>query len=401
MLKVHCNIGRTDKSMTVQKFTAESDGPLTLRQRAEAVIASVRAWAATEVGGWIIICVLGVVALGTAGAAIILPRINAVDTAVQIRSTAPTPTQQLPAGDLTDFTLAPEALQNFDYAQARLWNAALPFSTAPIRPAAPLIAPTTDIEAYGRALDCLTTAIYYEAASETPQGQAAVAQVVLNRARHPAYPRTVCGVVFQGSERTTGCQFSFTCDGAMARVPSPAGWARARAVASAALNGTVVAAVGTATHYHTDWVAPYWAPRLSKIVQIGTHIFYRWNGAWGLPSAFTGVYSGVEPVIPQMAALATFAVETPVEIMVSTDDLTVGELTEIAPARFTPVVTPSDEFGPEETLEDEGGPSVPVEAAPVRAPQVLQRDVPIMADPLANPATPTRQRQRIAAPSGW
>ena len=388
--------------MAVQKFTAASDGPLTLRQRAGAVVASLRAWAATEVGGWIIVCVLGVVALGTAGAAILLPRINAVDTAVQVQSTAPAPTQQLPAGDLTDFTLAPEALQNFNYAQARLWNAALPFSTAPIRPAAPLIAPTTDIEAYSRALDCLTTAIYYEAASETPQGQAAVAQVVLNRARHPAYPRTVCGVVFQGSERTTGCQFSFTCDGAMARVPSPAGWARARAVASAALNGTVVAAVGTATHYHTDWVAPYWAPRLSKIVQIGTHIFYRWNGAWGLPSAFTGVYSGAEPIIPQMAALATIAVETPVEIMVSSG-LALGELTEITPARLAPNLTAAEAFAvePEETLETDRGSAVEVQAAPARAP-VIQPDVAIMADPMANPAaTPTRQRQRIAAPSSW
>ncbi|MBX9615175.1 MAG: cell wall hydrolase [Caulobacteraceae bacterium] len=386
--------------MTVPKFTAESDGPLTLRQRAGAVIAAVRAWAATEVGGWIIIGVLAVLALGTAGAAVILPRINAADPALQVRSTAPAPTLQLPAGDLTDFTLAPEALQKFDFAQARLWNAALPFSTAPIRPAAPLIAPTTDIEAYSRALDCLTTAIYYEAASETPQGQAAVAQVVLNRARHPAYPRTVCGVVFQGSERTTGCQFSFTCDGAMARVPSPAGWARARGVASAALNGTVVAAVGTATHYHTDWVAPYWAPRLSKIVQIGTHIFYRWNGAWGLPSAFTGVYSGAEPIIPKMASLATFAVETPVEILVSSE-LDTGELTEITSARLTPVVTASDEFEASEVLESDSGPAAPVSTAPVRQAPVIQRDVPIMADPMASPATPTRQRQRIAAPSGW
>ena len=70
-----------------------------------------------------------------------------------------------------------------------------------------------------RALECLTAAIYYEAASESDDGQRAVAQVVLNRVRHPAFPGTVCGTVYQGSERA-GCQFSFACDGAMARAPS-------------------------------------------------------------------------------------------------------------------------------------------------------------------------------------
>jgi hypothetical protein len=387
--------------MTVQKFTAGSDGQLTLRQRLVALALIARAWASTEVGGWIIVCALAVIAIGVAGASVILPRVNAVEPVVQVKPGPAAQALQTPADDLTDFTLAPEALQDFDYAQARLWNAALPFSTAPIRPVPPLIAPTTDIEAYSRALDCLTTAVYYEAASETPQGQAAVAQVVLNRARHPAYPRTVCGVVFQGSERTTGCQFSFTCDGAMARVPSPAGWARARAVASSALNGTVVAAVGTATHYHTDWVAPYWAPKLSKIVQIGTHIFYRWNGAWGLPSAFTGVYSGAEAVIPQMAALATFATESPVEILM-VDDLSFRAVTETSTNTVSTMITVAEGPGTEDSADMETREIAAVEAAPVRAAPVVQRDVPIMADPLANPAAPTgRQRQRIAAPSSW
>lgn len=393
---------RADALMTVQKFTAEPDGPMTLRRRLLAIGGTVRAWASTEVGGWVIVGTLAVIAVGVAGAAVILPRLNTVEPKLQL-GTGPKTVQTPPAGtgDFTDFTLAPESLQNLDYAQARLWNAALPFSIDPIRPAKPLIALTTDIEAYSRALDCLTTAIYYEAASETPQGQAAVAQVVLNRARHPAYPRTVCGVVFQGSERTTGCQFSFTCDGAMARVPSPAGWARARAVASAALNGTVVAAVGTATHYHTDWVAPYWAPRLSKIVQIGTHIFYRWNGAWGLPSAFTGVYSGAEPVIPKMASLSTMAIETPVEILIS-DAPSLGELSEIDVSRISTISALPQNLSVEETDQPEVAETPRVEAAPVRNTPVVQRDVPIMADPMVSPAAPpTRQRQRIAAPSNW
>ena len=386
--------------MTVEKFSAETDGPLTLRRRIVLMGAAIRAWASTEVGGWIIICVLAVMALAIAGAAVILPRLNAAAPTLTAGQAAAPSATLTPQGDLVDFTLAPEAIQDMDYAEARLWNAALPFSTAPIRPAAALIAPTTDIEAYSRAVDCLTAAVYYEAASETPQGQAAVAQVVLNRARHPAYPRTVCGVVFQGSERTTGCQFSFTCDGAMARVPSPAGWARARAVASAALNGTVVAGVGTATHYHTDWVAPYWAPRLSKIVQIGTHIFYRWNGAWGLPAAFTGAYSGAEPVIPKMASLASISALPPAEVL-ALSDVGTTVIPENAP-RLTAVVPITIATGSELETLDPTTEAVPESAVPVRVAPVIQRDVPIMADPMASPtAPPARQRQRIAAPSGW
>ena len=86
-----------------------------------------------------------------------------------------------------------------------------------------------------RALQCLSMAVYYEAASESHAGQQAVAQVARNRVAHPAYPASVCGVVFQGSERTSGCQFSFTCDGSLGRRPSRRGWAVAQSVALAAL----------------------------------------------------------------------------------------------------------------------------------------------------------------------
>jgi spore germination cell wall hydrolase CwlJ-like protein len=144
------------------------------------------------------------------------------------------------------------------------------------------------------ALDCLTAAIYYEAATESLTGQRAVAQVVLNRVRHPAYPNSVCGVVFQGSERVTGCQFSFTCDGALSRTPSKAMWQRATGIAAAALAGYVENSVGTATHYHTTWVVPYWRSSLTKLTTIGAHIFYRWAGSTGLPSAFTQRYAGLE-----------------------------------------------------------------------------------------------------------
>ncbi|WP_309630357.1 cell wall hydrolase [Brevundimonas sp.] len=384
--------------MSGPDFTVDSDAPQPFAQR---IAGAVRAWASTEVGGWTVVGLLAALALAAVIALLIVPRMQ--KGADPTASTVLTAGQgvQGPVADLTEFTLAPDAIQDFSYDQARLWNAGLPFSTDPIRPAAPLIAPTADIEAYGRALDCLTAAIYYEAASETPQGQAAVAQVVLNRARHPAYPRTVCGVVFQGSDRVTGCQFSFTCDGAMARVPSPAGWNRARSVATAALNGAVAASVGTATHYHTDWVAPYWAPRLTKLAKIGTHIFYRWNGAWGLPSAFTGVYSGIEPIVPKMAALTTIKAALPAEIL---------ELAELAPtlpetdaSRVSPrlAVGTFQSAGADlaaglDTADQPAVPPPPVPPAPV-----IQRDVPIMADPLVSPAEPARRRQRIAAPSGW
>lgn len=147
-----------------------------------------------------------------------------------------------------------------------------------------------------RALQCMTAAIYYEAASEADAGQRAVAQVVLNRVAHPAYPATVCGVVYQGSERATGCQFSFTCDGSLARRPSRLFWERARAVAHQALSGQVYAPVGLATHYHTTQVSPYWAPSLHYLGTIGAHRFYSFRGAAGRPSAFRFAYLGGEPV---------------------------------------------------------------------------------------------------------
>ncbi len=147
-----------------------------------------------------------------------------------------------------------------------------------------------------RALQCLTAAIYYEAASEPDGGQRAVAQVVLNRVAHPAYPKTVCGVVYQGSERPTGCQFSFTCDGSLARAPQRYFWQRAEDVARAALSGYVYAPIGLATHYHTIQVNPYWAPSLHYLTTIGAHRFYAFNGAAGNPASFRFAYLGGEPL---------------------------------------------------------------------------------------------------------
>jgi Cell Wall Hydrolase len=148
-----------------------------------------------------------------------------------------------------------------------------------------------------RASLCLTAAIYYEAANEPDEGQRAVAQVVLNRVRHPAWPDTVCDVVYQGTERPgTLCQFTFGCDGALARVPSTSGWIRARRVAQAALAGYVHAPAGLATHYHTLAVSPSWRTSLTPVGIYGAHIFYRLPGGAGTPRAFYAQYRGNEPV---------------------------------------------------------------------------------------------------------
>jgi hypothetical protein len=168
-----------------------------------------------------------------------------------------------------------------------------PFSGLPIRPMRPFVL-QAGADDSARALHCMTQAIYYEAAREPVKGQQAVAQVVLNRLRHPAYPKSICAVVYQGAGLPTGCQFTFTCDGSLRFAPQSAFWRRAEGVAKKALAGFVDKEVGSATHYHAAYVAPYWAPTLVKMTQVGQHIFYRWTGPWGEPPAFTGRYEGRE-----------------------------------------------------------------------------------------------------------
>ncbi len=138
-----------------------------------------------------------------------------------------------------------------------------------------------------RDLECLTQAVYYEARGEGRAGMQAVAQVVLNRARHGAFPNSVCGVVYQGANRSTGCQFSFTCNGAMRRGVNQSAWRRAHDVASSALSGQVYSAVGNATHFHTTAVSPRWRHSLVPVGQVGSHLFYRFGGRNGSSGAFT------------------------------------------------------------------------------------------------------------------
>ncbi len=180
--------------------------------------------------------------------------------------------------------------------EAKLINAAMPFSDAPVVAARAFVLPAGETLAQRRALLCLTQAVYYEAGFEPAAGRRAVAQVILNRLRHPAFPKSVCGVVYQHNS-TPICQFTFVCDGSLSRPPAAAAWKQAEDMARAALAGYVERSVGSATHYHADYVAPSWAPMLTKISKLGAHIFYRWPGAWGQPSAFSGRYIG-EPRDP-------------------------------------------------------------------------------------------------------
>ncbi len=216
--------------------------------------------------------------------------------------------------------------------EAKLINASLPFSTAPVQAALPFQIRGDQLD-HRRALLCLTQAVYYEAGFEPLEGRRAVAQVILNRLRHPAFPKSVCGVVYQGSQSPV-CQFSFVCDGSLYRAPAPLAWREAMAVADAALRGYVETAVGSATHYHADYVAPRWAPMLTKLTQLGAHIFYRWPGVLGQRSAFVGRYIG-EPDDPM-------ALRPPMPEIVPPSDVQQGPA--IAEAR--PPIEPSNNDSP-------------------------------------------------------
>jgi spore germination cell wall hydrolase CwlJ-like protein len=124
-------------------------------------------------------------------------------------------------------------------------------------------------------LDCLAKAVYYEARSESTRGQMAVAEVVMNRVNDSRFPKTVCGVVYQGQTREVGCQFTFTCDGSLRIAPSGLAWDRARDIALHVALGLNKPVTNHATHYHTDYVNPYWSPGMVQTASVGQHIFYR------------------------------------------------------------------------------------------------------------------------------
>jgi len=184
-----------------------------------------------------------------------------------------------------------------------------------------------------RDLECLTQAVYYEARGEGHNGMKAVAQVVLNRARHPAFPKTVCGVVFQGSNRSTGCQFSFTCNGAMRAAVNRAAWNRARDIASAALAGETYSAVGAATHFHTTAVSPSWRNQLVRVNQVGSHMFYRFGGRNGSASNLSSEIQASAAVPRVMQASITAEPQGPRPYS--------APKAETAPAETKPVAQPA------------------------------------------------------------
>lgn len=129
---------------------------------------------------------------------------------------------------------------------------------------------------------CLAEGIYFEARGESVKGQAAVAQVILNRVRNPHYPDTICGVVYQNEDWRNRCQFSFACDRIPDIVTSPRHWKIAKEIAMAVTAGKIwFKDVGSATHYHATYVRPAWGPTMKRVEKIGKHIFYRtYGGGW-------------------------------------------------------------------------------------------------------------------------
>lgn len=171
-----------------------------------------------------------------------------------------------------------------------------------------------------REVQCLAQAIIYEAGLEPLEGRQAVAQVIMNRLRAPAYPKTVCGVVYQGSTRRTGCQFTFTCDGSLSRPVSEGRFADAVMLAQDAIDGRLPDRVGEATHYHAHYVNPYWAPSLNRVGRIGAHIFYN-SAAKGRSTIASGraargeeaPAAPAEPFLPWGLPLSSFAAMTPAD----------------------------------------------------------------------------------------
>ena len=233
----------------------------------------------------VLIAIVAAIYYSRSNATPVVPRSGGSAARVAI---APTLRLSLPPPDLLRPITPEEAVKQ---------NAERAFSGRPDTPASPFKL-DANASTRDRALECLTQAVYYEAATAGANGQRAVAQLVLNRMRHPAYPSSVCGVVYQGAERPTGCQFTFTCDGSLARLPAQSLWQQARKVATEALGGKVFAPIGHSTHYHADYVLPYWADSLDKSVKIGRHIFYRLKSSLGASGAFRQRYAGIEPSPP-------------------------------------------------------------------------------------------------------
>ena len=224
----------------------------------------------------------------SAGAGLAL---GAVAVAVILNLPAPAP-----EGEAVRVALPQPAAEPQPVNSGRVVRVALPTQS---QVAAHVAQVQTQAQKKARELDCLTEAVYFEARGETRDGQAAVAQVVLNRVKHPAFPKTVCGVVYQGA-KGRGCQFSFACDGRAEYASEGAAWRRARQVAARALAGVVVPQVGSATHFHVVTVQPAWGPSLRRVAQVGLHVFYR----LGKPGGSAGQPEPQQAMFTRLAAAA-------------------------------------------------------------------------------------------------
>jgi spore germination cell wall hydrolase CwlJ-like protein len=253
----------------------------------------------------------------------------------------------------------PNLLKPISPEEAAKENAERPFVNRPDTPAARFVL-RTDAQDRERALNCLTQAVYYEAAGEGVDGGRAVAQVVLNRMRHPGYPASVCGVVYQGTERPTGCQFTFACDGSLLRAPAASLWARSRKIAEDALAGKVFAPIGHATHYHADYVLPYWADSLDKTVQIGRHIFYRLRSTLGDSRSFFQRYAGSEPELPKRESEVVATVPDPTGQVASAlvSDAVKGSTPDVEKAASVSSALLAD-AAPAKLIADEVAPAIP------------------------------------------
>jgi spore germination cell wall hydrolase CwlJ-like protein len=192
----------------------------------------------------------------------------AVARAVALSSTTPAAADAMPV----EIAAAPVSLPSMPSE-----SAPSPDFPEPSEPfGQPRYADLIDPDKMSREQKCLAEAVYFEARSEPAEGQAAVAQVILNRVRSGLYPSSVCGVVYQNRHRHLACQFTFACEGKSLRIGDTDSWETAKRVARAVLDGTTyLAEVGGATHYHADYVRPSWARRLKKMDVIGRHIFYK------------------------------------------------------------------------------------------------------------------------------
>jgi hypothetical protein len=219
-----------------------------------------------------------------------------------------------------------------------------------------------------RELECLTEAVYFEARGESARGQQAVATVIMNRVKNPNFPKTVCGVVYQGAAHRNGCQFSFACDGMAERVVEHTAWTRARGVAARVLSGAVLREVGSATHFHATQVDPSWGSQMLRVAQVGLHVFYRFNPHAPRPAILDRDDEGVDfvsapaqPEPPTLRLAQALVVPTP-----------------------PPAPVPVSDAKPAAPIAEAKPPAPAVEVKPLAIPPagVAKTDAPVAAKPV-------------------